>query len=80
MVLINRYQIYGMGFNRFPSIGINKGGTIYRILLFSLQTFDILIPWNPEFSKPVISCKYLFSNEIKIFHRGISKIMLIEFS
>ncbi len=41
MVLIYRYQIYGVGFKRFPSIGINKVGTIYCILLFSLQTFDI---------------------------------------
>ena len=51
IVLIYRYQIYGVGFNRFPSIEINKAGTIHCILLLSLQTFDILRIYakNPAF-------------------------------
>jgi UDP-galactopyranose mutase len=30
-----------MGFDRYFSIEINKGNTIYRSLPFSLQTFDV---------------------------------------
>ena len=69
-VLTYRYQIYGVGFNQYSSIEINKVDTICWVPLFSPQSFDTLRLSKPTrnlwyhtiqhqnwcFSKLVLSC------------------------